>query len=224
MVTTNTSRTDSEITEDVLAELAWDPAVTVVDLDVVTKDGCVTLSGTTVTYSSKFAATAAAGRVFWVRNVTNDIVVDPAVFGIRTDAAIHADVRSALTLDTRVPLDRISVVVDHGVVTLTGSLDHHYQRQAAQYDAVLVAGVKDVVNLIDVISPSEMATDVAGHIAQAFARNAELADDDVSVTVAGAKVTLSGAVRTWRERDEAEDAAWRAPGVRRVVNNIVVTY
>src|SRR5260370_27127118 len=105
MATNMTTRSDADITADVLAELAWDPAVTVADLDVVTSNGYVTLAGTTATYSSKDAAEDAAYRVFGVRDVTNDIVVDPAALGIRTDAAIQADVSSVITLDTRVPLD-----------------------------------------------------------------------------------------------------------------------
>ncbi len=224
MATNMTTKTDSDITADVLAELAWDPAVTVADLDVVTSNGYVTLSGTAATYSSKYAAEDAAYRVFGVRDVTNDVVVDPVALALRTDGAIQADVRSAIALDGRVPLDRVSVAVDRGIVTLTGSLDYYYQRAAAEDDAIQIAGVKDVANLIAVTSPGMIAVDVADRIAQAFARNAELADDDVSVTVDGTRVTLGGAVRTWSEYGEAEAAAWRAPGVGQVVNNIVVTY
>jgi osmotically-inducible protein OsmY len=224
MATNMTTRTDSDITADVLAELAWDPAVTVADLDVVTSNGYVTLSGTAATYSSKDAAEDAAYRVYGVRDVTNDIVLDPAALGIRTDAAIQADVSSVITLDTRVPLDRIGIAVDSGIVMLTGNLDYYYQREAAEDDAIQIAGVLGVSDLVTVTPPEMIAVDVADSIAQAFARNAELADDNVSVTVAGSTVTLGGTVTTWSEYDEAEDAAWRAPGVGQVVNNIIVTY
>ena len=224
MATDMTTRTDADITADVLAELAWDPAVTVTDLDVVTSNGYVTLAGTAATYSSKDAAEGAAYRVFGVRDVTNDIVVDPAALGIRTDAAIQADVLSSITLDATVPLDRVSVSVANGFVTLTGNLDYYYQREAAEDDAAQIAGVVGITDLITVTPPDTIAVDVADSIAQAFARNAELADDNVSVTVAGSTVTLSGTVSTWSEYDEAEAAAWRAPGVGEVVNNILVTY
>src|SRR5260370_25068301 len=190
MATNMTTKTDAEVTADVLAELVWDPAVTVADLDVVMSHGYVTLSGTAATYSSKYAAEDAAYRVYGVRDVTNDIMVDPVALALRTDGAIQADVRSAIALDTRVPLDRVSVAVDSGIVTLTGNLDYFYQREAAEDDAIQIAGVKDVANLIAVTSPDMIAVDVSDRITQAFARNAELADDIVTGTGNGNQATL----------------------------------
>jgi osmotically-inducible protein OsmY len=218
------TRTDPEISANVLAELSWDPSVAVTDLDVITSNGYVTLSGTADTYGSKYAAEDAAYRVFGVRDVTNDVVVDPVALAGRTDDAIQADVRAAIALDSRVPVDRLSVAVNGGIVTMTGNLDYYYQREAAEDDAIQVAGVKEVDDLIALTSPGMMAVDVADRITQAFARNAELADDDVTVALDGATVMLGGTVRTWSEYDEAEAAAWRAPGVGTVVNNILVTY
>ncbi|HWE63334.1 MAG TPA: BON domain-containing protein [Chloroflexota bacterium] len=217
-------RTDAAITADVLAELTWDPAVTIADLEITTADGYVTLSGTTATYSSRDAAEDAAYRVLGVRGVTNNIVVDPASLGVRADADIQADVRTALTLDTLVPLDRLGVSVYNGMVTLTGNLDFYYQRMAAEDDAGQIAGVLGITDLITVTPTIAIAVDVSDSITQAFARNAELADDNVSVMVDGTMVTLGGTVSTWSEYDEAAAAAWRAPGVGQVVNNIFVTY
>ena len=217
-------KTDADITADVLAELTWDPAVAIADLEITTSDGYVTLSGTTATYSSKDAAEDATYRVRGVRGVTNNIVVDTALLGSRSDADIAADVRTMLNLDTLVPLDRLGVSVAGGIVTLSGTLDYYYQRDAAEDDAGQIAGVIAVNDLITVTPAAPIAVDVADSIAQAFARNAELADDNVSVLVDGNTVTLGGTVSTWSEYDEAADAAWRAPGVSEVVNNILVTY
>jgi osmotically-inducible protein OsmY len=216
-------RSDSAITADVVAELTWDPAVTVANLDITTSDGYVTLSGTTATYSSKDAAEDAAYRVLGVTGVTNNIIVNPAA-GLRADADIAADVRTMLDLDTDVPLDRVDVAVSNGVVTLTGNLDYYYQRESAEDDAGSISGALGVVDLITVSPPLMIAANVTDNITSAFARNAELADDNVTVTVDGSEVTLGGTVTTWSEYDEAEDAAWRAPGVSTVVNNIQVTY
>jgi len=224
MATPKSTRTDADITADVLAELAWDPAVTLADLDVDTSNGYVTLAGTAATFGIKYAAELGAYRIAGVRDVTNDITVNPSALGLRSDDAIRTDVLAALTLDTTVPLDRVGVAVDKGIVTLTGSLDYFYQRQAARDDAMQIAGVIDVVDLIIVQYPGMVAADVESGIAQAFARNAELADDDVTVTVDNGTVTLGGTVRTWSEYDEAEAAAWRAPGISQVVNSILVTY
>jgi osmotically-inducible protein OsmY len=214
------TKTDTSITADVLAELAWDPAVTVADLDVTVLAGQVTVSGTTATYSSKDAAEEAAYRVAGVRGVTDFITVDR----LHTDDAIAEDVRSALTMDTRIPLEAVSVAVHDGIVTLSGNLDHHYQREAAEDDTARIAGMTGVTDLIRVTSPAAIAADVTDKISAAFARTAELADDHVRVAVNDHTVTLSGTVRTWSEFDEATTAAWHAAGVSTVVNNLSVTY
>jgi len=217
------ARNDNDIRDDVYAELAWDPKVMVADLDVGVQDGNVMLTGTASTYATKYAAADAAYRVFGVNDVDNDILVDPAAFGLRTDTMIAADVRSMLALDLEVPDTRITISVMDGVVTLGGDVDYFYQRDAAEDDAASIAGVRDVISNIAVLEQPS-ALDVADQITAAFARNGELFDDNVNVTTNGHSVTLSGTVRYWSEYDEAEDVAWRAPGVTSVTNNVVVTY
>jgi osmotically-inducible protein OsmY len=217
------ARNDNDIRDDVYAELAWDPKVMVADLDVGVQDGNVMLTGTASTYATKYAAADAAYRVFGVNDVDNDILVDPAAFGLRTDTMIAADVRSMLALDLEVPDMRITVSVMDGIVTLGGDVDYFYQRDAAEEDAASIAGVRDVISNIAVLEQPS-ALDVADQITAAFARNGELFDDNVNVTTNGHSVTLSGTVRYWSEYDEAEDVAWRAPGVTSVTNNVVVTY
>jgi len=217
------ARKDSDIRDDVYAELAWDPRVTIANLDVAVRDGNVTLTGSAATFATKYAATNAAFRVFGVKEVDNDILVDPAAFGLRTDAQIAADVRSMLTLDLEVPDTRITVSVRDGVVTLGGDVDYYYQRVAAEGDAASIAGVRDVISNIAVLEQPS-APDIDDQIAAAFARNGELFDDNVTVSTTGHSVTLSGTVRYWSEYDMAEDVAWRAPGVTNVINNVVVTY
>ncbi len=217
------ARKDSDIRDDVYAELAWDPKVTIANLDVGVHDGHVTLTGVASTYATKYAATDAAYRVYSVNDVDNDIVVDPVAFGLRSDEQIAADVRSMLTLDLEVPDTRITVSVLDGVVTLGGDVDYYFQRDAAEDDAASIAGVRDVIDTIAVLEQPS-ALDIADQIAAAFARNGELFDDNVSVTTNGHSVSLNGTVRYWSEYDAAEDVAWRAPGVTNVTNNVVVTY
>ena len=214
-------KTDNQITQDVLAELAWDPAVTIADLRVSTDHGRVELKGTADTYGTKLEAEDAAYRVAGVKSVDNDIDVDPAAFQ-RSDADIAADIRSALALDYQVPDDRINVGVMDGFVTLIGNVDWYYQRDAAEDDAAMIPGVKDIDDDITVNQPPALATDIASGISAAFARNGELYDDDIDVTTDGGHVTLSGTVETWSECDMAEDIAWMSPGVTSVTNNIEV--
>jgi osmotically-inducible protein OsmY len=215
-------KSDARITQDVLDELFWDPAVTVSDLTVSTSNHQVTLTGTTATYGDKLEAEEAAYRVGGVRDVDNDITVDPSAFGMRSDEAIAADVRTALILDYAVPDDRISVSVLDGTVMLTGTVDWYYQRLAAADDAAMIKGVKFVDNQIAVMQPEAFAADIASGIARAFARNAELYDDNVAVSADGGHVTLSGTVETWGEYDMAENVTWRAPGVTSITNDILV--
>jgi osmotically-inducible protein OsmY len=215
-------KSDAQITQDVLDELFWDPAVTVADLNVSTLDHRVTLTGTTATYGEKMEAEDAAYRIGGVRDVENDIIIDPSAFGRRSDEDIAADVRSALILDYEVPDDRITVSVLDGTVMLTGTVNWYYQSQAAAEDAAMIKGVKFVDNDIIVMQPQASATDISNGIARAFARNAELYDDNVTVSADGGHVTLSGDVETWGEYDTAEDVAWRSPGVTSVTNDILV--
>jgi osmotically-inducible protein OsmY len=215
-------KSDAQITQDVLDELFWDPAVTVANLSVSTTDHQVTLMGTTATYGEKLEAEEAAYRVGGVRDVDNDIVVDPGAFGLRSDEDIAADVRTALILDYAVPDDRITVSVLDGYVTLSGSVAWYYQSVAATDDAAMIKGVKFVDNQVTVMQPEASASEISSGIARAFARNAELYDDNVVVSADGGHVTLSGTVETWGEYETAEDVAWRSPGVTSITNNIIV--
>lgn len=217
-------KTDGQITQDVLDELAFDPAVTVADLTVATDQGRVTLTGKADTYGTKLEAEDAAYRVAGVTSVDNEITVDPAGLGLRSDAAIADDVRSALVLDYQVPDNRISVNVMDGIVTLTGNVEWAYQRDAADDDAAMILGVRGLVDNITVNQPQADAANISSGIARAFARNAELYDDNIGVTTNGGNVTLSGTVETWSEYDMAENIAWMSRGVTSVTNNIVVLF
>jgi osmotically-inducible protein OsmY len=212
---------DDEITRDVIDELTFDPSVKVIDLDVKTKDGKVTLGGMCETYTAKWATSEAAYRISGVVEVENNIVVNPVSYGIRKDGDIAASVATAIELDASIPADKVTVEVLDGNVTLYGTLDYYYQRKAAEDDAAMVGGVRSINNLIVVDFPAS-ADDVNDRIKRAFARNAQLYDDDITVNVDEHKVTLSGSVETHAEKRMAEKVAWMAPGVNEVKNHIFV--
>jgi osmotically-inducible protein OsmY len=217
-------KTDNRITEDVVAELAWDPAVSVADLSISTEKGRVKLNGTADTYGTRLEAEEAAYRVGGVRFVDNEIVVNPVALGVRSDADVAADVRSALVLDYQVPDDRLYVSVVNGYVTLSGNVDWYYQRDAAEDDAAMILGVQGLSDEIIVNQAGASADAISSGIAQAFARNAELYDDNIEVATDGGYVTLSGTAATWSESDMAEDIAWMSPGVSGVTNKILVLF
>ena len=149
------TRTDAEVTADVYSAIHSDPAVSVMDFEVITSGGHVTLDGTTSTLASKDGAQRAAYRVAGVRAVTNAIAVDPEALGIRTDERIRVEVHTARDLDTLVPLNALSVAVNDGIVTLSGSVENEGQRELAGDDTRQVPGVRRIVNLITV-KPQEV--------------------------------------------------------------------
>ena len=212
-------RTDEEIQRDVLAELKWDAQIQPNDIGVSVKDGVVTLTGWVDSYLKKWSAEEAAHRVAGVRAVANDLEVRLATE--RTDADIAAAAVRALEWDAAIPNDRIQVTVSKGWVTLRGEVEWQFQRQEAERVVRRLTGVKGVTNHITV-KPHATPSEIKKKIEDALVRNAEVDASRIKVEVQGSKAVLKGTVRSWTEREEAERAAWLAPGIEAVDNRIEV--
>jgi len=213
--------TDSSLQQAVLDELSWQPSVEAANIGVTAKDGVVTLTGHVGSYAEKWAAERAAGSVFGVKAVAEELEVRYPFERKEDDADIAQRALQVLSWDTEVPKDKVKVKVEKGLVTLSGNLDWHYQRSAAESDVRKLHGVIGLNNQI-VIKPRVQASNVRDKIKAALKRKAQIEADHITVTTDGSKVTLGGNVDTWYERSLAERTAWSAPGVTQVENRLTV--
>ena len=212
---------DLELKKNVEAELNWEPSINAAEIGVAVKDGVVTLTGRVESYWEKVAAERAAGRVARVRAIVNELEIRLPSSSERTDEDIARAAVNALDWFVSVPSDRIKVKVSKGWVTLEGTVDWQYQKSAAERAVRDLIGVKGVTNVVEV-KPRVSATEVKSVIEAALKRSAEVDARRITVETDGDKVILRGTVRSVAERHEAERAAWRAPGVRTVENQVTI--
>ncbi len=214
---------DNDLTADVSDELFWDPKVDNTAIAVSADGGKITLRGTVGSLREKREAKKAAERVFGVISVDNQLQVKLMNDDRRADAELRGDVLQALMLDSLVP-NTIDAKVEDGFVTLTGTADWQYQRDEADFVASNIVGTLDVFNEIELKQPTPSAGDVQESIKKAFKRNAKIDADDLYVSSDNGTVTIDGTVSSWAEHDEALDAAWAAPGVTSVRDDMTVGY
>lgn len=215
------AKTDSTLKQDVLDELGWEPGVDAAKVGVIVRDGVVTLSGTVNTYAEKVAAEQAAERVYGVRAVVQDLEVVPAGAGQYKDQDIAGAAINSLRWNTNVPDERVKLKVEDGWITLDGTVDWNYQKNAAKSAVQNLAGVRGVTNIIKV-KPVIEPRNLKEKIRKAFERNAEIDADNVEIKVEGRKVVLNGHVQSWAEKRQAREAAWSAPGVTEVEDHIEI--
>lgn len=216
-------KTDVMIKDDVLAELSWQPNIDETEIGVIVEDGVVTLSGVVDSYAKKMAAEKAAKIVEGVKAVALDIDVKYGTDFKKTDKEIAKAIVDAFEWNSSVPEDDIAVRVENGWVYLTGEVQWSYQKNAAKNaikDLLGVKGVSNAISLKNNIKPVE----VKEKITKAFQRMATLDADGIILETHGHKVILRGKVHSIKEKEEAETAAYNAPGVYEVKNELKVQY
>jgi osmotically-inducible protein OsmY len=217
-----TDRALQRLVEDALG---WEPGVGAASVGVSANNGIITLSGEVGSYTERSIAERAALKVYGVKAVANELNVRLASDLTRTDTDIAAAAATALQWNTVVPANRVTIVVSDGWVTLKGALSWHYQKEAAARAVRDLTGVRGVTNEIAVqpLRPEVQTGDIQARIEAAFKRSAEIDARRVGVAAHDGKVTLTGNVRSWAERREAERVAWAAPGVTVVDDRITIT-
>lgn len=212
-------KSDAELKRDVIRELTWDAHVNETQIGVEVASGIVTLSGTTETYAERMAAQEAAHRVNGVLDVANDIQVKYT--GLRTDADIAKAVRNALEWDVFVPDERIQSTVASGIVTLEGEVDYLSQREDAVRVARGLAGVRNVIDKLQV-KESASASEVHRAIEDALERRAAREAREIKLEVQDGKVVLQGKVHSWAQHDLVVGAARGTRGVRSIEDRLQV--
>jgi len=214
-------KTDAQLRDDIQAELAWDPAFKAADVGVIVKDGVVTLTGHLASFAEKYAVERAVQRVHGVKAVAVEIAVKIPFDNERTDADIAMAAERALEWNVLVPDGKIRPMVEKGWLTLNGEVEWEYQRRAAESAVRSLMGVRGVSNLVNV-TPKVSPADVEKKIHEALTRQADREARHLAITVNGSQVTLRGKVHSWAERNAVQGAAWAAPGVSLVVNDLAV--
>jgi len=214
-------KTDRDLQDEVLATLEWEPGIDAAQIGVTVRDGVVTLQGTVGTLLEKWMAERVARHLVGVRALANDLQVTPTGEFARSDSAIADAAANALDWDSAVPSGAVKPTVRNGWVTLNGAVGWQFQKVAAEAAVHRLLGVKGVANSI-VVKPAVNAADVKDKIEDAFKRTAALDARQVTVESREGTVVLRGAVHSLRERDEAERAAWSAPGVTSVDDRLLV--
>jgi osmotically-inducible protein OsmY len=215
-------KTDKQLQQDVLDDLRWDPSVDASKIGVTASNAVVTLTGSVPTYFQKQNAERVTKRVAGVRAVANDIEVRLPTTTEKTDSDIASAALHALKWDAAVPDEKITVGVSKGWITLDGSVDWNYQREAAEKAVGKLVGVKGVSNRVSV-APHVKSKEVMSEIKAALHRYADVEARNIQIDSIDSTITLRGQVRSWAERKEVESAAWMAPGVTQVKNEIIVS-
>ena len=216
-------KSNEVLQKNVQEALKWEPLLNAAEIGVTVVDGVVTLTGMVDSYAKKLEAEDAAKNVLGVKAVVEDIKIEFGSTWYKSGNEIAIEVLDALKANWELPNDKIKIKIEDGWVTLEGELSWNYQKVAAKESIRNLMGVKGVTNNI-VIKPESKDTIEKKEIEKALARNWSINEQDIQISVANNKVTITGCVESFYQKNEAERIVWNAPGVCSVDNQLVIEY
>lgn len=212
---------DKQLRLDIIDELDWEPSVDSKNIAVAVQNGVVTLTGHVPNFAQKVTAENTVKRVHGVRAIAQELEVRPPHTATRADDEIAKRAVDILNWDVTVPKNAVQVKIQDGWVTLSGEVDWHYQREAAEDNVRKLSGVVGLTNLI-ALKPHVQSSDVKRRIEEALKRNALSEANAIRIEALDGKVTLEGHVKSWHDREVIESAVWAAPGVRKVEDRVTI--
>lgn len=215
-------KNDTQLQKDILDELRWDPRITEREIGVAVKDGVVTLTGSVPSFAERYAAETVVEEIKGVKALANELLVKLPGASVRSDTEVAHKVVDALEWDVNVPADKVKARVSDGWVTLEGELEWAFQREAAFRAVRYLTGVRGVTNAIHLTPAFASSYEVTQKIKDALHRRADQQAERIQVSTRDHVVTLSGVVPSVADRKAAECAAWTAPGVTEVNDDLVV--
>jgi len=216
-------KTNEELQNDVQAAIKWESLLSTSDIGVVANSGIITLSGSVDSYSKKIAAENAAKSIKGVKAVVEKLKIEFSSWNSKSDIEIAAAILNAIKWNWEVLNDNVKVKVEDGWVTLDGTLQWNYEKEAAQRAVSNLTGVRGITNNI-LIQPESGITVSQKDIEMALKRNIFIDPSDIDVEVYGNNATLKGSVDSWYQKNLAGKIAWNTPGIVHVNNELDIEY
>jgi osmotically-inducible protein OsmY len=215
-------KSDIQIKKDVTDQLKWDEILIDCEIRVAVKNGIVTLSGEVDSYAKKIAAENATKKIAGVKAIAEEIEIGVSSLHNKTDSEIAEDIVTALKWNSSVREEIIKIKIENGNVRLEGEVEWEFERASAQTAIENLVGVRSITNLVT-IKQMVSSAGIGEKISAAFHRSATIDAGKITVDVTGCRVTLRGKVRSLAEKEDAEKAAWAAPGVLSVDSTLEIT-